>query len=39
MSDAHRNIGELTTLELFGLLQQIIEELYLRMMQTADDGK
>lgn len=29
------NVGEMTTLELFDLLRQIIEELFLRFMQMS----
>jgi len=29
------NVGELTTLELFDLLRQIIEELFLRFIQMS----
>lgn len=33
------NVGELTTLELIELLHKVADEIQLRMMQTADDGK
>lgn len=33
------NVGELTTLELIELLHEVADEIQLRMMQTADDGK
>ena len=33
------NVGELTLLELVDLMHEIADEVQLRMMQAADDGK